>query len=132
MEPILYFAYGSNMLAQRLTARCSSARVHCIGAVAGYALAFSKKSKDGSGKATLIASKDRASSVQGVVFELARNELDELDRSEGRGKGYERIVKVRAAHGATLKAITYLITPVSPLLSFVGPRRSGDGAWVRR
>ena len=49
----LYFSYGSNMLTERLRARCPSANCIGIATATGYALEFSKSSVDGSGKATL-------------------------------------------------------------------------------
>lgn len=94
MLPIRYFAYGSNMLLQRLQQRCASARVTGVAKVPGYQLAFSKKSKDRSGKATLVA--DPAGQVFGAVFDIAANDAMELDRIEGRGKGYERIEELAA------------------------------------
>lgn len=87
----LYFAYGSNMLTQRLAAnkRCPSARPVGVAYADGYALEFSKRSnKDGSGKGSLIkASGERA---YGVLFEIEDGELAALDREEGNGYGYRR------------------------------------------
>src|SRR5262245_5468123 len=77
------------MLAKRLHQRCPSAIICGIARAEGFALSFNKRSKDGSGKATL--SNDRASSVYGVVFEIKSHELAALDRSEG--KGYHRVDK---------------------------------------
>lgn len=94
MESVAYFAYGSNMLLQRLQPRCKSARVRGVASVPGYRLAFSKRSKDGSGKATLVS--DPAAQVYGIVFDIAAKDATELDRIEGRGKGYERIEEVAA------------------------------------
>jgi gamma-glutamylcyclotransferase (GGCT)/AIG2-like uncharacterized protein YtfP len=94
MDSVAYFAYGSNMLLQRLQPRCKSARVSGVASVPGYRLAFSKRSKDGSGKATLVP--DPAARVYGVVFEIAAEDATELDRIEGRGKGYERIEDLAA------------------------------------
>lgn len=91
MTSILYFAYGSNMLAARLQARCPSARVCAVARADGYGISFAKKGRDGSGKATLVASNDVSSRVFGVVFDLNSEELASLDRFEGRGHGYDRI-----------------------------------------
>ena len=51
-----YFAYGSNMLKERLCARdrCPSAMPVDVGSIRGYTLQFWKISKDGSGKATIV------------------------------------------------------------------------------
>lgn len=90
MAKIYYFAYGSNMLSERLQARCKSARAVSIGSVEGHSLAFSKKSRDGSGKATLAPSEEADARVYGVLFELDAEELTDLDGFEGVGLGYER------------------------------------------
>jgi hypothetical protein len=118
MKSIRYFAYGSNMLSQWLTTRCKSALVHGIASVAGYTLAFSKKSIDGSGKAMLVPSADPASKVYGVVFDIPESEMGELDRSEGRGKGYERsqdFAVTALADGETLRIMTYMADAKSVL-----------------
>lgn len=86
---ILYFAYGSNMLTERLARRCPSARPVGPAVLEGHVLAFSKIGQEGSGKATVI--EQAASQVFGVVFALDPRELDLLDGFEGRGKGYDRI-----------------------------------------
>lgn len=49
MASVQYFAYGSNMLTERLQARCNSAIVRCVASADEYRLGFSKKSQDGSG-----------------------------------------------------------------------------------
>lgn len=104
MELIRYFAYGSNMLEQRLQKRCKSARVSGVASVTGYRLAFCKKSKDGSGKATLVA--DPAGQVFGAVFYIAAKDAAELDRIEGRGNGYERIEELTVLSYPDGKPIT--------------------------
>lgn len=85
---IRYFAYGSNMLTERLQSRCPSAKRRHVARADNWALSFSKKSQDGSGKATI--SEVAGERVFGVVFDLDESELPELDRFEGAGKGYDR------------------------------------------
>ncbi len=85
---ILYFAYGSNMLTERLTARCASARAVGTGSLADHTLNFSKRSKDGSAKAAPV--KKPGCKLPGVLFELNGEEICALDMLEGAGKGYER------------------------------------------
>ena len=87
----LYFGYGSNMLTERLRARCPGAK--CVGTaeVIDYALEFSKLSVDGSGKATLGHLEGRNQTSFGVVFEIPLAEREKLDKAEGVGNGgYER------------------------------------------
>ena len=110
----LYFAYGSNMLTERLHVRAPSARP--LGGVAarGFTLSFSKRSVDGSAKATLVASSDAAAAVPGVLFEIARSDLPRLDAVEGTGKGYDRhdaFAVARIADGGEATVTTYVAPP---------------------
>lgn len=112
MASVQYFAYGSNMLTERLRARCNSAIVRCVASADEYRLGFSKKSRDGSGKATIW--RDAASRVYGVVFELDETELPMLDKAEGARSGYDRIknFQVQAvALDRALDVITYIAGP---------------------
>ncbi len=86
-----YFAYGSNMLTERLTApdRCPSAKAVGVAFADGYSLDFSKFSKkDKSGKATLFESPGQLQ--YGVVFTIKKCDLEKLDDAEGLGKGYDK------------------------------------------
>jgi gamma-glutamylcyclotransferase len=49
-----YFAFGSNMLLERIKKRVPSARALGIATLGGYALRFNKLSKDGSAKANIV------------------------------------------------------------------------------
>jgi hypothetical protein len=106
-----YFAYGSNMLPSRLIDRCPSAKLIGVGFGANVALEFSKVSKDGSGKATLVPL--AGSTVPGAIFTIDLAEREALDKHEGLGVGYERDdafpVQI-AATGAKIEASTYLAT----------------------
>tara|TARA_R110002049_G_C9129764_1_gene558942 strand:+ start:90 stop:1988 length:1899 start_codon:yes stop_codon:yes gene_type:complete len=111
MNTFLYFAYGSNMLTERLRARCPSAKPVGVAFAANYALEFSKKSKDASGKATLVPQPG----VQqfGALFEIDSSERTELDKAEGVGSGYQRIDNFLVTHssnGEQVPASTYLAT----------------------
>ncbi|NJO35265.1 MAG: gamma-glutamylcyclotransferase [Rhodospirillales bacterium] len=77
----LYFAYGSNMLTERLRARCKSAKPNGIAIAANHKLVFEKRSIDKSGKATLV--RTEGVDTPGVVFEIAENERHCLDAFEG-------------------------------------------------
>jgi len=88
MSKFRYFAYGSNMLTEWLRSRCETAEFVGIAKVVGFSVQFDKRSKlDGSGKATLVRSNCDAF---GVVFEIENSDLPELDRHEGKGRGYYR------------------------------------------
>lgn len=76
------------MLPARLVDRCHSTKLIGTGIAANFRLEFSKPSRDGSGKATLVAAPGAL--VPGVIFEIDDSELTALDRHEGLGLGYRR------------------------------------------
>ena len=71
---IVYFAQGSNMLLERLKARCPNAQPLGHAWVKQFRLSFSKKSNDGSGKATLIEAAGLGNEVHGALFRIPLNE----------------------------------------------------------
>src|SRR5580700_1565214 len=91
MDTFKYFAYGSNMLTERLHERCKSAKAIGVAVAFGHRLEFSKRSRDDSGKATIVRSNKSEEHVFGVVFEVVISERAALDKAEGVGTGYERI-----------------------------------------
>ena len=97
MSRILYFAYGSNMLTERLCAagRCPSAKHICTAEAEGWSLSFSKQSIDGSGKATL--ERVPGASARGVLFEVDFDDIDALNRAEGRAYAVDDLFEVTAA-----------------------------------
>ena len=106
----LYFAYGSNLLHQRLQRRCPSARPTGTGHAPGWRVGFAKYSwMDGSGKATILA--EAGAATYGVLYRLVGSDLATLDAIEGVGKGYYRLdgIEVRTA-SATVTATTYIAT----------------------
>jgi hypothetical protein len=115
-----YFAYGSNMLTERLRAedRCPTASPVGVGSVRGYTLQFWKKGKDESGKATIVRSERSAARVIGVVFEIGEREKRNLDNVEGVGNGYDILddVAVRLESGAEVLARTYIGTELDQTL----------------
>ena len=108
MTTFHYFAYGSNMLTARLRARCASAAFKTIARVTGHQLTYSKRSYDGSGKATLKPA-EPDSTVTGVVFEIDRREADILHQAEGPGYAFidDFLVTCRYT-GATISTGTYI------------------------
>lgn len=108
---LLYFAYGSNILPERLTSRCRSAVPQFTAMAAGYGLDFSKVSSDHSGKATLFA--QEGETTRGYIYELDENDLPNLDRHEGLGKGYRRDDNFLVAVAETdesISTVCYLAT----------------------
>lgn len=81
MAMLLYFAYGSNMLRERLVARVSTARAVAVGVVRDYRLDFAKVSKDESGKGDIVSS--IGGEVWGVLYEFDASQKADLDKHEG-------------------------------------------------
>jgi gamma-glutamylcyclotransferase (GGCT)/AIG2-like uncharacterized protein YtfP len=109
-KKIRYFAYGSNMLSEWLSARCPSATPRAVAFASGHRLSFAKQSKYGSGKATIEQAP--GARVYGVVSELPESELNKLDRAEG--PGYERTeLNVHLEDSEdTVDAFTYVAKPM--------------------
>jgi gamma-glutamylcyclotransferase len=109
MTKFLYFAYGSNMLTERLKARCPGALPVGIAFRRGLVIAFSKRSVDDSGKATLLPQSDPASLARGVLFEIDAREESGLSKAEG--KDYEQVENFEITldvSGGQGRARTYL------------------------
>ncbi|HAD04590.1 MAG: hypothetical protein A2091_13185 [Desulfuromonadales bacterium GWD2_61_12] len=105
---ILYFAYGSNLLLERLRARTSSATVGGPARLDGYRLNFSLTGDDGSGKCAITPAAGVAAQVWGVVYRLAAVELPLLDAAEGVPRLYRRAAVMVSCRGAVMTAFTYL------------------------
>ena len=86
----IYFAYGSNMLTERLRARCPSAEPVDTAEVRNFTLEFNKPSTDGSGKANIRHDTENNSLTYGVLFEIHQDDQPSLDVAEGVGYGYMR------------------------------------------
>jgi gamma-glutamylcyclotransferase len=121
---VRYFAYGSNMLQERMKKRVSSARYLETATLAGYVLRFNKISKDGSSKANIVRSDRPGAVVWGVLFELEESERVKLDKAEGLGRGYDLVsAQVQTASGFQ-SAFTYSASPealddnLKPYLSY--------------
>lgn len=114
MDNFAYFAYGSNMLTERLRKRCRSARPIGIASAKGYSVVFFKQSIDNSGKATLRKVTEEGRQAYGILFDIKIGDLTNLDQAEGKGNGYDRIDKFSVnclADGKLIQAKTY-IAPV--------------------
>lgn len=109
VEAVLYFAYGSNLLRERLLKRCSGSKLTGPAVLRGHRLCFHKRSADGSGKCAFVPSE--ASDLFGVLWTLPAEQLSALDLVEGVGNGYDRArICVEAADGTAAEALTYQAT----------------------
>jgi gamma-glutamylcyclotransferase len=103
------FSYGSNMLSSRITARVESAEYFNVGYVKNYSLKFHKKSRDGSGKANCFFTGKKTDQVQGVIYEVSKEDKGVLDKIEGVGFGYKEIIlPIHLNDGRTLKCLLYV------------------------
>jgi gamma-glutamylcyclotransferase len=111
MTRFVYFAYGSNMLTERLAARCPSAEPLGRAEAPGFFVSYCLGSPDGSAKAGLRPAEDE--SVWGVLFSLNRSERAVLDGFEGAPILYARteIEVFPDGSSAPALAVTYLPQP---------------------
>lgn len=107
-----YFAYGSNMLLERLQVldRCPSAQAIGPACAQGFELCFAKRStRDGSGKATLVPQYGQL--AYGVLFAIDESERARLNAAEGAGKHYDVVDGFQVQHlqnGSVKDVTTYL------------------------
>jgi len=85
-----YFAYGSNMLTTRLSARVDSVSNPRRYALSSYKLCFNKRSADGSAKCNIMRSDKPGDVVHGVIFDIDEEQIPNLDQYEGVGYGYTK------------------------------------------
>lgn len=102
---LLYFAYGSNLLPERLRERVASARVVGTGRIGGRVLRFHKLGGDGSGKCDCHATGDPRDRICGVVYEMDEFEKPGLDAAEG--PGYAEIEVAVRLLSSNVTAYTY-------------------------
>ena len=103
-----YFAYGSNMLTERLQDRVSSAKNPRPLALRRHRLRFHKISCDCSGKCNIVATPCAGDVVHGVLFEIDDAQMNTLDAFEGVNHGYRRDEITVSLDGTRTKACVYV------------------------
>ncbi|KAG5271505.1 hypothetical protein AALO_G00180640 [Alosa alosa] len=109
----LYFAYGSNLLKERLQLKNPSATVHCIARLKDYKLVFGNYKGLASdrwhgGVATIEHS--LGDEVWGVVWRMNMSDLESLDRQENVKLGAYSPVEVSVStRGQELNCRTYIM-----------------------
>ncbi|XP_018610183.1 gamma-glutamylcyclotransferase isoform X3 [Scleropages formosus] len=112
-KSFLYFAYGSNLLKERLQLENPSARVHCVARLQDYKLVFGNHQGHPSdrwhgGVATIEHSP--GDEVWGVVWEMNLDDLESLDRQENVKLGAYSPVEVSVRTGGQeLTCRTYIM-----------------------
>ena len=120
-----YFAYGSNLSADRLRKSCPSAQHLGIANLPGYRLAFTRHSERWGGGVADIRPEPN-SEVWGSVWCIAAEESLALDNQEGVNATpphYHRVeVVVTTSLGNTLKCLTYQV--VAPAREHIHPSKA--------
>lgn len=107
MTNFYYFAYGSNMLAERLAARCPGAQALGPAKASGYEVHFCLGSDDGSAKAGILEAQGRIAT--GVLYMIPEHEGAALDAVEGHPDTYTRHETLEVVYDEkTYQALTYL------------------------
>ena len=117
-DPILYFAYGSNMSMRRISRRVPSVRKVALAKLSGYRLLMHKIShRDGSAKCDAWHTDLHEDFILGILYRIARHEMADLDRHEGLGKGYlKKTVTVDLQQSVQQDAFLYYATDIDPTL----------------
>jgi gamma-glutamylcyclotransferase (GGCT)/AIG2-like uncharacterized protein YtfP len=106
VSPELYFAYGSNLDAEQMRARCPTARGLERARLPGHQIAFSHYSTRWHGGAADVVREGR-SAVWGVLYEMGPEDFARLDPFES---GYERVsLEVEPAGGPRLRVTSYTV-----------------------
>ena len=113
-QTFLYFAYGSNLLTDRIRIKNPSANAGGVARLWNHKLEFNSLSKKwGGAVATITPEKDEH--VWGVLWELDIIHMATLDKQEGVPKVYNRRdIEVELESGTKVQAITYFM--VKPLV----------------
>ena len=89
-EPLLYFAYGSNLLESEIETTAPDAEPYCTGFVPRYRFAFGKHSTTrGCDAATIV--RDETGIVWGYLYEVSKAQRGKLIERE---RGYELIEEI--------------------------------------
>lgn len=87
MQKLLYFAYGSNMLLDRIEDRCGIVKVIGKYVLQDWKLTFDCGHKTGA-YSNIV--EEEGAEVEGVLYDLTEKQVDAIDRYEGYPYNYER------------------------------------------
>lgn len=106
--PTLYFAFGSNLDAAQMAARCPGARAVGRATLAGHTLVFAGASPTRGGAVATIV-RVAGGTVTGAVYRVTADDLARLDRFEGAPTFYERRRVTVDVGGTARRATTYVL-----------------------
>ena len=75
-----YFAYGSNLVIERITERLGKVKFLGPASIEDLRLSFNKLGEDGSGKCNIV--KSQGDFVYGVVYQISKLQKEMLDKFE--------------------------------------------------
>jgi len=112
-DTILYYAYGSNLLTERIRINNPSARKVAIAKLMNYRLDFTLYGKSWHGAAATVV-EDSNCHVWGVVWQLDKKDIANLDRQEF---GYDPITfTVETDAGQKLECRSYVVSGTPAIL----------------
>lgn len=107
-----YYAYGSNMNAERMKERKINVSQRTHANLKGYDLKFNKVAYDNAKEGYANIVPDEKAIVEGVLYDISDSDLPRLDKYEGYPSHYYRVkVKVQLGDGQEVEAITYIAQP---------------------
>lgn len=112
---VTYFAYGTNMALGVITRLCPQHRYLGVARLADHRLAFTRRSvKTGTGVADIV--RELGQTVWGVLYKVGDDELAAIDRKEGLGWAYTRVIlPVHLVEGdRQCAAIAYTVASKEP------------------
>ncbi|MEK6272747.1 MAG: gamma-glutamylcyclotransferase family protein [Actinomycetota bacterium] len=99
-EPLLYFAYGSNLNLDGMAARCPDSEPVGVAILGDWALTF---------RGVVDIERRESARTHGALWRISDRDLERLDAYEGYPRLYRReLVPVRTAEGE-LVALTYVM-----------------------
>jgi gamma-glutamylcyclotransferase len=108
-QPIIYFAYGSNLDVERMEERTGPVSILGTALLNSYLLKFHKKGVDGTGKANVCYTGVESDHVYGALYSITQEGKESLDRIE---IGYDLIeVEVTDSNKKKVRAVTYVTKP---------------------
>lgn len=110
-----HLAYGSNMAAEVMEGLCPRNRFLGVARLSGYRLAFTRRSiRTGTGVADVIPARNQT--VWGALYEIEDDELTAIDRKEGYGWAYTRVMcrALLEAGGQGQMAVVYTVHVKEP------------------
>lgn len=117
-EQFLYFAYGSNLLAQRIHLNSPSAVLEGIGELADHRLDFTNFTSFWNGTVATII-EEPGEKVWGALWALDIEHMKSLDRQESVPSGgyFPKTVNITKSDGNVVQARTYVQTTEPPKIS---------------